>query len=103
MISILKSLWRLTLEPVYKALFKRFFEAILSRLNRILDEQLATREDVRRINARLDELDVHVRNVIASRWEDAAIARRLAMIEERLERNGQVDVPEPASGGADAP
>ena len=82
--ALLKTLWKQTLEPVYDALFRRYFDATISRLNTVLE----MRTELDKMNARLDQLDAHVRTVIAARWDEGALARRLAMLEDRLAENG---------------
>jgi ABC-type transporter Mla subunit MlaD len=87
----------MTLEPVYIRLFRRYFQATINRLNTTIDEVAATRTDLQHhiagLNRRLDqlsaqvtELDRHVHTVVTARWDDAAMVRRMAAIEERLER-----------------
>jgi hypothetical protein len=94
----LRSLWRNTLEPVYRWLFRRYFDAILRDIYELrveLHNHIAginTRQG--QVNAdviaRLDELDRHVRTVIAAGWDDEALARRMAALEDRL---GQSTLP----------
>jgi hypothetical protein len=98
----LKALWRLTFEPIYRRLFRRYFEAILREVqanradlyNHI--DGINTRQG--RVNAEviagLADLDRHVRTVIAAGWDDTALSRRMAALEDRLDRAGAPIVPE---------
>jgi BMFP domain-containing protein YqiC len=84
MSALLKPLWSATFGRVYDRLIRRYFTAILSRL----DELLARWAEVRALTERFDQLDAHVRAVVAARWENEALARRIAMLEDRLGVNG---------------
>lgn len=96
MMRYLRALWRITFAPVYRRLFGRYFEAILSEVKAIREELY---HDIAGINtrqgqvnsevlARLDELDQNVRTVIAAGWDDKALARRMAALEDRLGQDG---------------
>jgi BMFP domain-containing protein YqiC len=85
--SRLVQLWRLTVGPIYYRLFRRYFDATIGRLDAI--------------NARIDELDVHVHNALAARWEMEAIARRVAMLEDSLNVNPANGSTQPGSLPAD--
>jgi hypothetical protein len=112
-LAVMKALWHLTFEPVYRRLFRRHFEAIAGRLEEVAAElhvydsslrnQSAAISDygtelrthVHGLNVRLDSiaarvaaLDEQVRTVIAGQWEQEAITRRLASIEDRMPAGG---------------
>jgi hypothetical protein len=70
------ALWKATIGPVYYRLFRRYFDAILSRL---------------------DELDAQVHGLLASKWEEQALARRIAIIEDRLGIDDSDGQPEPVA------
>jgi len=80
----LKALWRLTFEPIYRRLFRRYFDGINTRQGRVNAEVIAG----------LADLDRHVRTVIAAGWDDTALSRRMAALEDRLDRAGAPIVPE---------
>lgn len=72
--AVATRLWKATIGPVYYRLFRRYFDAILTRL---------------------DELDAQVHGLLASKWEEQALARRLTMIEDRLGIDGSDNRSEP--------
>jgi hypothetical protein len=83
--TLLQAAWRLVIEPIYDRLFRRYFQASISRLNTTIDYVSGIQAELAEVHARLDELDAHVRTVVAARWENAALARRIAMLEEQLD------------------
>lgn len=108
--ELLRTVWRSTLGPIHEKLFKRYFRAIQVRQDAAL-AQLGTLQtqiqDLRRTidsdAARLEalrlqvrDLDVQVRNALAARWDDMALARRMTALEERLSTGSQAA--EPCSG-----
>jgi hypothetical protein len=91
--GILRTLWRVTLEPVYNRLIKRYFDATIGRLTTLIG-------DIARISARLDELDAHIHALLEAGWEEKALARRMAMLEDRLGVDGQPSTVESLEVGA---
>lgn len=105
---LLTSMWKLTGAPVHERLFRRYFQAILGRQDTTLAQlglvqiqvqelRRACESEVARVEALrlgVSELDVQVRNALAARWNDAALARRMAALEDRL--RAEPDAPEPA-------
>ena len=105
MTNPLKTLWAITFKPIYTRLFRRFFDATINRLNTTLGELATLRRElhnhVHGINVRLDELnarvadlDQQVHTVIAARWDETAMARRMAALEDGAQRNGAATAPE---------
>ena len=114
---ILRTLWRLTLDPIYDRFFRRWFQllsggmdgiraelrnqdaelrnqaaAVRSHSEAISDYGVELRTHIHGLNVRLDEfgarlseLDECVRTVIAAHWEQEAIARRIAALEDKIE------------------
>lgn len=107
---ILRALWRLTLDPIYDRLFRRYFQllsggiaeieaelrnqgaALRSHGAAMSDYGVELRTHIHGLNVRLDEfavriaeLDERVGTVIAAHWEHEAVARRLAALEDRIE------------------
>jgi hypothetical protein len=116
--AVLRALWHMTFEPVYRWLFRAHFDAIAGRLEEIAGElsvydaslrnQSAALSDygvelrthVHGLNVRLEELaarvaalDERVRTVIAGQWEQEAIARRMAVLEDRIQADGSEKLP----------
>lgn len=100
----LRSLWHMTVEPVYRRLFRRYFDAIIrdvwelrqelyNHIAGINERQGAVNTEVL---ARLEELDRHVRTVVAGGWDTTALARRMAALEDRFEDDGS-----PTSSGSE--
>lgn len=108
--SILKPLWDITFGPAYERLFRRFFEATLSRLNTIGDDVSGLRTQLRSyghelhgyghgtnlrldaLNERVAELEAQVSQFKADKWDEVAVARRVAALE---------DLAEPVRAGSD--
>lgn len=114
---IVRTLWRLTLDPIYHRFFRRWFQnlsgridelradirdqdaelrnqtaAVLSHSAAISDYGVELRTHIHGLNTRLDDfavrladLDERVRTVIAAHWEQEAIARRIASLEDRID------------------
>lgn len=94
----MKKVLKMTFGSIHQRLFRRYFYALLSRQDTTLaqlgslyadvqDLRRTVESDVARLEAlRLEvrELDVHVRNALAARWDDAALARRMTALEGRL-------------------
>src|SRR5439155_3426502 len=87
----LRALWRLTAKPIYDRLFRRYFQAMLDRLDSTLgelhdlrSEMSTTRAEVAELRALHTQLDQHTRTILASHWDTAALARRLVMLEDQL-------------------
>jgi hypothetical protein len=80
----LRFIWRVTGKPVYQRLFGVQFQATINRLNSVLGELNDVRAELDEFRARQEELDSHVRTVLASHWDTTALTRRLATIEERI-------------------
>jgi hypothetical protein len=104
MTGLLKALWAITFQPVYTRLFRRFFDAMISRETTALSELAGVRQDLHNhvhglnvrldaLNARVADLDQQTRVMIAARWDDLALTRRMAALEERVEQNGAATVP----------
>ena len=110
--KLLRITWRLTFGSIHQRLFRRYFQAMLSRQETTLAQlgTLQTRvQDLRRTvdsdGARLEalrlqvsDLDVQVRNALAARWDDAALARRMTALEDRLSAGARAE----PSNGADS-
>lgn len=79
--NAVSAVWRFTLGPVYDRLIRRYFDTALARLQKLLRE-------VHTLSTRVDELDRHVHALLEAGWEQKALARRIAMIEDRLELDG---------------
>lgn len=108
---LLTSVWKLTGSPVHERLFRRYFRATLSRQDTTLAQlglvqiqvqelRRACESEVARVEAlrlSVSELDVQVRSALAARWDDAALARRMAALEDRLRAEPDVLAPVPAS------
>jgi hypothetical protein len=99
-------------KPIYRRLFQIYFDAVINRLNSALGELSTLRAEVERVRAEVvecraqnEELDRHVRTVVASHWDTTAFTRRLAAIEDRLfvaDPSHETQVPNPGAGnGAD--
>src|SRR6266852_5085951 len=80
----LRLLWRVTGKPIYRRLFQIYFDAVINRLNSALGELSTLRAEVERVRAEVvecraqnEELDRHVRTVVASHWDTTALTRRL--------------------------
>lgn len=111
--SVARALWRMTLQPVYRALFRAHFDAIAGRLEEstaqlhaydasirnqsaaIADYGTELRTHINGLNVRLDDLaariaalDEQVRTVLAGQFEQEAIAHRLAALEDRIQADG---------------
>jgi hypothetical protein len=88
----LKVLWRTTFEPVYRRLFQRYYVVTLREVKEMrweLYNHITRQGEVNaEVIAHLHELDRHVRTVIAAGWDDTALARRMASLEDRIERDG---------------
>lgn len=113
----MKKLLRMMFGSIYESLFRRYFQAMLSRQDTIA-AQLGTLhaevQDIRRTvdsdAARLEalrlevrELDVQVRNALAARWDDVALARRMTALEDRLGAGGRANEhPNGIDSGRDA-
>jgi hypothetical protein len=87
----LRLIWRVTGKPVYRRLFQMYFEAVINRLNSTLGELADLRAEVEKMRVEIvesralnEELDRHMRTVVASHWDTTALARRLAAIEDRI-------------------
>jgi hypothetical protein len=87
----LRLLWRVTGKPIYNLLFRAHFQAIINRLNSVLGEirdaraeLCELRSELIALRSRQDELDRHMRTVIAAYWDTTALSRRLAVIEDKL-------------------
>jgi BMFP domain-containing protein YqiC len=118
--KLLTIVWRRTFEPVHRRLFRRYFQAIINRQNMTLGqlgELQAHVQDLRRavdaeaaraeaLRLQVRDLDVQVRNALAARWEDAALSRRMAALEDRLRAaaagGARADGLDTPSGGPDA-
>jgi hypothetical protein len=112
--SVTRALWRMTLGPVYRLLFRAHFDAIEGRLEEVtaqlraydasLRNQSAAMSDygtelrthIHGLNVRLDDLagrvaalDEQVRTVLAGQYEQEAIAHRLAALEDRMPTDRQ--------------
>jgi hypothetical protein len=90
-----RALWRITGKPIHRRLFGAYFQATLNRLDSVLGELRdlsAELEELRRqvdeSRAGQDELDRHIRTVIATHWDLTALTRRLGAIEDRLAISG---------------
>jgi hypothetical protein len=111
--NFLRMLWRVSFGPAHQRLFRRYFDAMLSRqdttlghlgglqaevadLRRAVSAELARSEALR---LQVRELDVQVRNALAARWDDAALARRMMALEDRLHA---ATPPAPAADGAES-
>jgi hypothetical protein len=86
-----RALWRITGKPIYQRLVRVYFVAIINRLNSTLGELtnaraelVLIRAEISETRARQDELDRHIRNVVATYWDTTALARRLATLEDRM-------------------
>ncbi len=111
--SIARVLWRLTFEPMYRWLFRSHFDAITARLDDVAarlgasdaslrnqskamsDYGVELRTHIHGLNLRLNEIDdrvaaleEQVRVMIAGQWEQEAITRRLASLEDRIPARG---------------
>ncbi|MGI8714422.1 MAG: hypothetical protein ACR2NR_14860 [Solirubrobacteraceae bacterium] len=101
--KLLTSLWKLTGGPIHERLFRRYFQATLSRQDMTLAQlglvqaqvqelRRACESEVARVEAlrlQVRELDVQVRNALAARWDDAALSRRMTALEDRLRAEGK--------------
>lgn len=104
--------WQRTVGPVYERLFRRFFDAAINRLNSLLAQTAAlqtevgavraelgaVRAEIDRLRADIDrlthlivqdaserrDLEEQMRGVLSARWDDIALARRLAALEDRI-------------------
>lgn len=100
--AVLEHFWKFTLAPIYQSLFRRWFQAIVSRQDTTLGElgrlqaqiqalRQAVESEVARSEAlrlQVAELDLQVRNALAARWDEAALTRRMAALEDSLRRDG---------------
>lgn len=115
--KLLRALWRSTFGAVHQTLFRRYFQAMLSRQETTLaqfgtlrtqvqDLKRTVDSDVARLEAlalQVRDLDVQVRNALAARWDDAALARRMTSLEDRLSAGARADEsPDATDSGTDA-
>jgi hypothetical protein len=111
MTAALKTVWKLTLGPVYERLFRRYFDATVSRLDTVIaqgsDISSTMWHHIHGLNLRLDELnarvadlEAHVSAAAAARWDETAVIRRLALLEDRAAGNGTPAQPKPSSTDA---
>ena len=109
----LRLLWRVTGKPIYRRLFQVYFDAVINRLNSTLGELSTLRAELERVRAEVvdcrvqnEELDRHLRTVVASHWDTTALTRRLAAIEDRVfvaDPSHEAQVPNPgARNGSDS-
>jgi hypothetical protein len=116
--AILKTGWKLSFGPIYQSLFRRYFQAMLSRQDTALGELGALKAQIQALNAavvnevargealrvQVATLDLQVRNALAARWDDAALGRRLAGLEDRMRDAEQVgNGADPAAVASDSP
>jgi hypothetical protein len=73
----MKNLWNRTFGKLYYNAFKRHFETTINRLTKLV-------YDFHSIDKRLAELDAHVHALTEAGWQEKALARRIAAMEDRL-------------------
>ena len=83
----MRQLWNRTLGAWYYKAFKQHFETNLNRLTKLVN-------DFHRIDQRMDELDAHIHALLEQGWQEKALARRIAAIEDRLDAAEQTRVTE---------
>lgn len=86
--EILKWLWDATAEPIYRRLFRQYFQASISRLNTVIGEVTQIRTELHAVSARLDYMDERLHTLIAAHWEDVAVELRTARVQAMLEQDG---------------
>lgn len=98
MSNLSRRIWRVTGEPLYHRLFRRYYVAAIERLNVLLAEVGALRAEVKTLRDRVEEqLVTQTRTATADEWDRVALTRRLASIEDRLDANGNAGRPERAN------
>ena len=90
----MRQLWNRTIGKLYYNAFKRHFETTINRLTKLV-------LDFHRIDKRLEELDAHVHALVEAGWQEKALARRIAAMEDRLDALSEsAPAPEPAATDA---
>lgn len=80
----LSSAGRRTLAPLHQRVVGRQFEAVINRLNSLLNDVRLVRGELQQIRNMQEELDRRLSVVAAGVWDTTAMSRRLLAIEDRL-------------------
>lgn len=92
-----RRLLRRLLRPFFQRLVE-ILQSLCDRLDAAEEADRALRSDVERLHERQEQLAESLRSSIALGWDHVAMARRLAVLEDRVElltRLAEAELPEP--------